>query len=96
VAWRSIRVVRFLRLSRILKLTRYSRAIQRFHRALLIARQELLVFGAAALVLLYVEMPHYPGDTLDDWRSVICRMRGDAADERLEHFIESLRMAGWR
>jgi hypothetical protein len=35
-------------------------------------------------------------DTLDDWRSVICRTRGDAADERLEHFIESLRMAGWR
>jgi hypothetical protein len=44
----------------------------------------------------FIEMPHHPGDTLDDWRSVICRMRGDAADERLEHFIESLRMAGWR
>jgi len=51
---RSIRVVRFLRLFRILKLGRYSRAIQRFHRALLIAREDLILFGVVALILLYV------------------------------------------
>jgi voltage-gated potassium channel len=51
---RSIRVIRFLRLFRILKLGRYSEAIQRFHRALLIAREDLILFGVVALILLYV------------------------------------------
>jgi voltage-gated potassium channel len=51
---RSIRVVRFLRIFQILKLTRYSQAIQRFHRALAMVKEELILFGAAALVLLYV------------------------------------------
>ena len=47
-------MARFLRLFRVLKLARYSRAIHCFHRALIIAREELILFGAAALVLLYV------------------------------------------
>jgi len=51
---RSIRAVRFLRLFRLLKLARYNEAVDRLHRAMLIAREELLVFGAAALLLLYV------------------------------------------
>lgn len=51
---RSIRVIRFLRLFRLLKIGRYSQAIDRFHRAILIVREELILFGAAALLLLYV------------------------------------------
>ena len=41
---RSIRAVRLLRFLRILKLARYTRAIDRFRRAVAIAREELLVF----------------------------------------------------
>lgn len=51
---RAVRAVRFLRIFRILKLARYSAAVQRLHRAFLIAREELVLFGAAALVLLYL------------------------------------------
>lgn len=51
---RSIRAFRLLRLFRLLKLARYSAAIQRFHRAFLIAREELILFGATALIVLYV------------------------------------------
>ncbi len=51
---RSIRVVRLLRLFRIFKLVRYSDAIQRFHRAFLIAREELILFFSVAAILLYV------------------------------------------
>ena len=51
---RSIRVVRLLRLFRILKLVRYSQAIQRFHRAFLIAQEELVLFFMVAAVVLYL------------------------------------------
>ena len=51
---RSIRVVRFLRLFQMLKLARYSQAVKRIHKALMIAREELLLFGAVALILLYL------------------------------------------
>ncbi|MFQ3582928.1 MAG: ion transporter [Chloracidobacterium sp.] len=51
---RSLRSLRFLRLLRILKLTRYSRAMRRFHRALIISKEELLLFAATALILLYL------------------------------------------
>ena len=51
---RSIRVVRLLRLFRIFKIARYSTAIQRLHRAFLIAREELILFFCAAAILLYV------------------------------------------
>ena len=50
---RSLGAFRLLRLFRILKLARYSAAIQRFHRAFVIAREELVVFGATACILLY-------------------------------------------
>lgn len=51
---RSLRVLRFLRLLRILKLTRYSQAWRRFHRALIISREELILFAATALILIYL------------------------------------------
>ena len=51
---RTIRILRLLRLFRILKLVRYSKAVQRFHRAFIIAREELVLFGVVALMLLYL------------------------------------------
>ena len=51
---RSIRVVRLLRLFRLLKITRYSEAIQRLGEAFRVVREELILFGSVALVLLYV------------------------------------------
>jgi voltage-gated potassium channel len=51
---RSVRAFRLLRLFRIFKLARYNRTVLRFHRALLIAREEIILFGAVALVLLYL------------------------------------------
>jgi voltage-gated potassium channel len=50
---RSIRVFRLLRLFRAFKLMRYSKAIQRFHRAFLIAREEIVLFFCVAIMLLY-------------------------------------------
>jgi voltage-gated potassium channel len=51
---RSIRVFRLLRMLRIFKLARYSAAVQRFHLAFVYAREELVLFGTAALVVLYL------------------------------------------
>ena len=51
---RSVRVLRLPRLMRILKLLKYNRAIKRFHRALIIAREELILFGFVAIILLYL------------------------------------------
>lgn len=51
---RSVRVFRLFRLIRILKLARYSRAVRRFHRALIIAKEEMLLFGITALFMLYL------------------------------------------
>jgi voltage-gated potassium channel len=51
---RSLRAFRLLRLFRLLKLVRYSAAIQRYHRAFLIAREELIFFGMMTLILLYL------------------------------------------
>ena len=51
---RSIRAFRLLRLFRALKLVRYSKAIQRFHRALLIAREELVLYFIVTLMLVYL------------------------------------------
>jgi voltage-gated potassium channel len=50
---RAVRVVRLLRLFRIFKLVRYSSAIQRFHRAFVIAREELVLFLSVTAVVLY-------------------------------------------
>ncbi len=50
---RSIRVIRLFRLFRAFKLVRYSRAVQLFHRAFRIAKEELILFLIAALMMLY-------------------------------------------
>lgn len=51
---RAARIFRLLRLIRILKLVRYNKAINRFHRALVIAKEELILFGFVALIVLYL------------------------------------------
>lgn len=51
---RSLRALRLMRLFRLLKLVRYSAAMKRFYHAFVIAREELILFGAAALILLYL------------------------------------------
>ena len=51
---RSLRAFRLLRLIRILKLARYNHAMQRFHRAFLIAKEELALFLFAAIIILYL------------------------------------------
>ena len=51
---RSVRAFRLLRIFQMLKLARYSQAIQRFHRAMIIAREEMVLFGVVALMVLYI------------------------------------------
>ena len=51
---RAVRVFRLLRLVRMLKLLKYNQAIQRFHRALLIAKEELILFSIVAAIMLYL------------------------------------------
>ncbi len=51
---RSLRAFRMLRLFRVLKLVRYSKAIQRFHRAFIIAREELVLYFFVTLLLLFL------------------------------------------
>lgn len=50
----SLRALRLMRLFRILKLARHNIAMLRFYRALILAREELTLFGVMALVLLYL------------------------------------------
>ncbi|MBK8036466.1 MAG: ion transporter [Verrucomicrobiaceae bacterium] len=51
---RSARVLRMMRLFRLFKLTRYSKAARRYRHAFAIAREELVLFGCAALIVLYL------------------------------------------
>ena len=51
---RSVRAFRLLRLVRILKLLKYNQATKRFHRALNIAKEELVLFGFVAVIMLYL------------------------------------------
>ena len=51
---RTLRLVRLLRLAQILKLARYNSAIQRFSKALYLAKEELVVFTLASLIMLYL------------------------------------------
>lgn len=51
---RSLRALRLMRLFRLLKLARYNKAIQRFKRAAVIAREELILFLSAAAIVLYL------------------------------------------
>ena len=45
---------RLLRILRVLKLIRYNTATQRFHRAFIIAKEELVLFFIVTLILLYL------------------------------------------
>jgi len=49
----SLRALRFLRLFRILKLMRYNKAIERFSRAISLAKEEVLLFLIVTLILIY-------------------------------------------
>lgn len=51
---RTLRAFRLLQLFRILKFARYNKALRRFHRALIIAREELVVFLLFAGIILFV------------------------------------------
>lgn len=51
---RTLRSLRFLRLVRIFKLVRYNAALRRFHLALNIAKEEIVLFLAATAILLYL------------------------------------------
>ena len=51
---RAVRAFRLLRLLRALKLVRYSQAIQRFHRAFQIAREEIVLFFSVACILMFL------------------------------------------
>ena len=51
---RTVRALRLLRLFRLLKLASYSSAMKRYQRAFVIAREELVVFGATALIIFYL------------------------------------------
>lgn len=51
---RSIRILRLFRLLRALKLIRYSRAIQRFHQAFRLMKEELILFSIACLFLVFI------------------------------------------
>lgn len=51
---RSMRALRLLRVFRVLKLVRYSQAMQRIHRALLIAWEELVLYMFMTFILLYL------------------------------------------
>lgn len=51
---RSLRILRMLRLFRLLKLVRYNSAMQRFSRAFIIAKEEIVLFGSVTIMLLYL------------------------------------------
>lgn len=51
---RSLRAFRLLRLFRMFKLVRFTQAAHRFRRAFAIAREDLVLFGVVALIVLYL------------------------------------------
>lgn len=51
---RSLRAFRLLRLFRILKIMRYSKAVGRFHKALTLAKEELILFFSATFILMFL------------------------------------------
>ncbi|KAF0095386.1 MAG: Ion transport protein [Puniceicoccaceae bacterium 5H] len=51
---RSLRGLRLLRLFRLFKLVRYNAAVQRYHRAFVMVREELVLFGTTACLMLYL------------------------------------------
>ena len=51
---RLIRALRLLRLFRAFKLLRYSKAITRFHKAMILVREELIMFIALTMILIFL------------------------------------------
>ncbi len=51
---RTLRLFRILRLLRLLKLARYTAAMDRFRRALSLAKEELIIFSGISLIMLYL------------------------------------------
>jgi voltage-gated potassium channel len=51
---RAVRAFRLMSLIRILKLARYNSAVRRFHLAFLIAKEELILFFAATVLMLFI------------------------------------------
>ena len=51
---RSLRSLRLMRIFRIFKLVRYNRALKRFNRAISLAREEIVIFLSAAIILIYL------------------------------------------
>ncbi len=51
---RSLRALRLFRLLRLFKLARYSKAMQRFHRAFIISKEEIVLFFISACIMLYL------------------------------------------
>jgi voltage-gated potassium channel len=50
---RALRLFRLLRLIRLFKLARYNKALQRFQKAILLAKEELILFSGASLVFVF-------------------------------------------
>lgn len=50
---RSLRILRMFRLFRLLKLVRYNKAMRHFTKAMLLAREQIILFMAVTLVLIY-------------------------------------------
>lgn len=74
VSLQTLRVLRLLRLFRILKLTRYHKAFTRISKALSLAKEELIIFSAISLILLYlsaVGIYHFEHEAQpDNFRSI--------------------------
>ena len=51
---RAVRLFRLLALVRILKLFKYGKALRRYQRALIIVKEELILFGCAAAIMLFL------------------------------------------
>jgi len=51
---RALRGFRLLRVFRVFKLVRYNQAMQRYHRAFVMSREELVLFGMVASIVLYL------------------------------------------
>lgn len=65
----AVRAFRLLRLLRLFKLVRYTHAVQRFRRAFAIARDDLVLFGVIALIVLYLSaigIYHFEHDAQPD------------------------------
>lgn len=78
---RSVRAFRLLRLFRVMKLARYSDAMQRFHIAFRLAKEELMLFGTTAIILLYLSAVG------------IYYFEGQAQPEEFSSVVDSLRWA---